>query len=148
MNITIFNKRYWVRHFSAQEYIDGYAVTTHSDFVASLNVHPMGANQMQALPEGERMVKRLEAHGTDVLVAADETSGQKGDLLWYHGRWYECTSAQLWDHTILNHWNYQFVLVPEDASNSIDVSDPPTTDPSSSSSGGDCCACDGCEINL
>ena len=34
----------------------------------------------------------------------------------------------LYDHTILCHYNYQFVLVPHDASGSIDL-EPPVGDP-------------------
>lgn len=97
--------------------------------MVSLNVHPLSTDQIKALPEGERKLKRLEAQGTDVLVTADEKNGTKGDLLLYLGDWYECVSAQPWDHTILRHTNYQFVLVPQDASRSVDTDDPPTVDP-------------------
>lgn len=148
MNITIFNKKYWVRRFGPQEYVNGYAKNSYSHFVASLNVHP-GSDQMNGLPEGERHLKRLEGHGTDLLIASDQRSDQKADLLWYHGAWYECTSAVMWDHTILNHWNYQFVEVPMDAASSIDTANPPTTDPNDYQAGydcgGDCGACGLCE---
>lgn len=49
-------------------------------------------------------------------------------MLWYCGDWYECVSSMLYDHTILNHYNYQFVLTPHDASGSIDL-EPPVGDP-------------------
>ncbi len=129
MNITLFNKKYWVRRFGEQKEVRGYFTAGYSDFVASLNVHPMGADQMQALPEGERKIKRLEAHGSDVLIPANQDTGVKGDLLLYDGDWYECVSAQRWDHTILSHLNYQFVLVPNDASRSADTVNPPAADP-------------------
>lgn len=128
MNISLFNKLYWIRRFSEQKNIKGYLVSDHQDFGASLNVSPLSTDQMQALPEGQRKVKRLEAHGTAVLVVADEKTNQKGDLLYYHGDWYECVSSQVWDHTILSHLNYQFVLVPNDASSSIDL-EPPEGEP-------------------
>lgn len=124
MNITIFNKKYWVRRFGEQKNVRGYLTSPHTDFVASLNVHPLGTDSIQALPEGERKIKRLEAHGTDVIRPSDQHSGVKGDLLYYHGEWYECVSAVEWDHTILNHLNYQFVLVPKDAAGTIDLADP------------------------
>lgn len=128
MNITIFNKRYWVRRFGEQTEVRGHITTEHEDFTASLNVHP-GSESEQAQPEGERRVRRLEAHGTDLLRSANHDIGQKGDLLWYHGDWYECVSAVEWDHTILNHWNYSFVQVALDAGGSIDMLEPPETDP-------------------
>ena len=83
MNITIFNKLYWIRRFGEQKNVKGYLVSTHSDFGASLNVHPLSTDQMQALPEGQRKVKRLEAHGVAGLVVADEKLNRKGDLLYY-----------------------------------------------------------------
>lgn len=129
MNITVFNKKYWVRHFGEPKNIRGYITNGTEDRVVSLNVHPLSTDQIKALPEGERKLKRLEAHGTDVLVVADEAAGTKGDLLLYMGDWYECVNAQRWDHTILSHLNYQFVLVPQDASRSIDTENPPEGDP-------------------
>ena len=124
MNIKIFNKRYWARRFGEQVNVKGYLTTPHSDFSVSLNVHPLGNDAIQALPEGERKIKRLEAHGTDELRPSNQDAGIKGDLLYYHGYWYECISAVEWDHTMLNHLNYQFVIVPKDAAGTIDLADP------------------------
>ena len=126
-NITLFNKKYIVRHFGEQKNVKGYLTSPFTDFVASLNVHPLSTDQMLALPEGERRVKRLEGHGTDVLVTANQALNQQGDLLYYKGEWYECTTAQEYDHTILSHLNYQFVLVPKDAAGSIDLAPPTIT---------------------
>lgn len=125
MNITFFNRKYVVRRFSEQQNVNGYLVSGYSDFTASLHVHPLGTDQMQALPEGLRNVDRLEAHGTDVLRAADEERNIRGDMLWYNGAWFECVSAVSWDHTMLSHLNYQFVRVPPDGSGSAELG-PPT----------------------
>lgn len=129
MNITLFNKKYWLRHFGESKIVRGYVTNGVEDRVVSLNVHPLSSDQQQALPEGERTVKRLEAQGTDVLQVASYETGTKGDLLFYHGSWYECVSAQEWNHTILSHTNYQFVLVPKDGARSTDTENPPETDP-------------------
>ena len=131
----MFNKRYWVRRFGEQKEVKGYLTSGREDFIASLNVHPLGTDQQQALPEGERGVKRLEAHGTAELIVANKIENTKGDLLYYHGDWYECVNAQLWDHTVLTHTNYQFVLVPKDGSRSIDTEDPPEEDPNEKAAG-------------
>lgn len=124
-NIRIFNKNYVVRRFGEQKNINGYLTASYTDFVASMNVHPLSNDAMQALPEGERKVKRLEGHSEVTLVTADEKMNRQGDLLYYHGDWYECISAQMWDHTLLSHLNYQFVLVPTDVGGTPDIS-PPT----------------------
>ena len=128
MNITLFNRLYWIRRFGKQRNVKGYLVSDHKDFGASLHIHVSGTDQMQPNPEGQRKMKRLEGHGMEDLVAADEKTNRKGDLLWYRGDWYECVSSMLYDHTILCHYNYQFVLVPHDASGSIDL-EPPVGDP-------------------
>lgn len=131
MNIRIFNRKYWVRRFGEQKTVGGYLVSGYKDCVVSLHVHPLGSEQVIALPEGERKVRRLEAHGDGIeLVAADEKQNRKGDLLYYNGEWYECVAADRWDHTLLSHTNYQFVQVPKDASGSTDTAKPPTGDAS------------------
>ena len=128
MNIRLFNKKYWIRRFGVQKEVRGYLMSGFEDFVADLNVHPMGADAIQALPEGLRHIKRLEAHGEADLIVANEEHGVKGDLLYYHGDWYECVSSQPWDHTILSHLNYQFVMVSTDTASTPDLR-PPNGDP-------------------
>ena len=39
MNITLFNKKYWVRRFKEPQNIRGYITADHEDFVASLHIH-------------------------------------------------------------------------------------------------------------
>lgn len=128
MNIRLFNKDYWVRRFGKQTVKKGYVKAGYTDFVASINLHPLGTDEMAALPEGQRKLKRLEGHGEVELVVADEKTQRKGDMVYYHGSWYECESCQLWDHTILSHYNYQFVLVPDDAAGTTDL-EPPVEKP-------------------
>lgn len=135
MNIRLFNKNYWIRRFGEQKAVKGYITAGYADFVASLNLHPLSTDEMQALPEGQRKVKRLEGHGDVALVVADEKTNQKGDMVYYHGDWYECVNSQLWDHTILSHYNYQFVLVPADAGGTSDL-DAPVGDPVVEKGGG------------
>jgi len=105
LNITLFNRKYWIRRFGEQREIRGYLTSGYTDFTASLHVHPLGSDALQAFPEGEHTVKRLEAHGTDILRVSDYDAGTKGDLLYYCGEWYECVSAQEWNHSLLSHIN-------------------------------------------
>lgn len=124
MNITLFNKQYTIRRFGEQRNVKGHLVSDHTDFTVSLHIHPLSTDQMQALPEGQRKLKRLEGHGEVKLTVADEKTNRKGDLLYYYGDWYECVSSQLYDHTLLSHLNYQFVLVPKDAAGTVDLEAP------------------------
>lgn len=128
MNIRLFNKLYWLRRAGVQKLVKGYLVSGFEDMAVSLHVHPLSTNQIMALPEGERKMKRLEGHGEIELHVGDEAENRKGDLLYYQGDWYECLSCQLYDHTMLSHYNYQFVLIPKDASGATDL-EPPVGEP-------------------
>jgi hypothetical protein len=124
MNITLFNREYTIRRFGEAKQVRGYITAGYTDIKVKMHVHPLGYNAVQALPEGERLVQRLEAQTSEALVVADHDSGVKGDLLWYRGRWYECTSFADYDHTLLSHGNYQFVVVPTDSSGCTDTDAP------------------------
>lgn len=121
MNITIFNKEYTIRRFGEQKDVKGYLTSSYSDEVVSLHIHPASSDTLRMLPEGERFSKVLEGHGTYPLRASNKDSNTKGDLLYYKGDWYECTSSVEYDHTVLSHYNYQFVILPKDVANSTDA---------------------------
>ncbi len=125
MNISIFNKKYRLRRFDEQKEVKGYLTAGHTDTTVCIHLHPSGSDSVSANPEGERTVKRIEGHGNCKLIAADADSNLKGDLVWYHGSWYECISSQLFDHTMLSHYNYVFIKVPTDGSRKNDIADPP-----------------------
>ena len=56
-----------------------------------------------------RAIKRIKAIGVNQFNPTDEETGTQGDRLYYEGKWYECKSCQLWDHTILSHYESEFV---------------------------------------
>lgn len=129
MNISLFNRRYWLRRFGEQREVKGYLTAGHTDCVISIHAHPMGTDTLQALPEGERSVKRIEGHGPYKLNTAETGSNKKADLLLYDGNWYECVVCMSYKQTILSHYNYQFVQVPLDGSRRDDIANTPTGDP-------------------
>lgn len=113
MAIGIFRRPYAIRRHGEQKIVNGYAVSGHSHFTARLNVQPLSANELLALPEGERTVKRVKAFGADALISADGHAKTPGDLLFYDGKWYECTSCVRWLHTPLSHYESEFVILAE-----------------------------------
>ena len=68
-----------------------------------------GADEGAATTSIEEQVKAI---GSTAFTTADEETGKPGDWLYYQGRWYECKSCQLWDHTILSHYESEFTEVP------------------------------------
>lgn len=113
MGIGIFRRRFTIRRFGDDEVIDGYTHAGFEEFKTVLNVQPLSADELKALPEGERKTRRLKAYGDDILHTADQTTGRRGDWLLYNGRWYECVSSIYWDHTLLSHCKSEFVEVAQ-----------------------------------
>ena len=122
--IGLFKKPYTVRQHKAQTVVNGYASAPYADTVMRLNVQPLSSDELLALPDGERTVKRVKSFGPDRLTAADEFDGIPGDRLFYNGRWWECTSSVMWDHTILAHYRSDFVILPQ-----REQTDAPTLEP-------------------
>ena len=119
MGFGIFKRSFVIRRFGEERLIDGYGVAPFTDTVAHLNVQPLSKDEIQALPEGEQRVKRMKAFGDLVFTTADQSTGRRGDWLFYQGKmdpeghWYECVSSLGWDHTMLHHCRSEFVLVSE-----------------------------------
>ena len=119
MGIGIFRRAFTIRRFGADTIVNGYGVATYTDMTTTLNVQPLSADELRALPEGERKTKRMKAFGDLVLNAADQFKKQRGDWLYYQGKmdpeghWYECVSSLGWDHTMLGHCRSEFVIVSE-----------------------------------
>lgn len=126
MNISIFNRKYYVRRFSTQRIVKGYLVSDYKDEVVSIHVHASSPQTVNTGDEGQRNLQRLQGHGSVKLTAADQELNQKGDLLLYEGHWYECRGCTGYDHTPLGHYNYDFVQIPVDAAESTDLADMPT----------------------
>lgn len=119
MGIGIFRRNFVIRRFGEENIVSGYGVASYTDELTSLNVQPLSADELKALPEGERRTKRMKAFGDLVLSPADQSTGRRGDWLFYQGNmdpeghWYECVSSLGWDHTMLHHCRSEFVQVSE-----------------------------------
>jgi hypothetical protein len=113
MAIGIFRQPYTIRRHGAQTITNGYAVSGDADITVKLNVQPLSADELLALPEGERSVARVKTFGADALISADEHSGTPGDLLYFSDRWYECKSCVHWLHTPLKHYEAEFVILAD-----------------------------------
>lgn len=131
----IFRRSCTIRRFGLQEDVPGgYTTAPFQDVVTDLNVQPLSAKELLALPEGERSVRRVKAFGDLPLTAANQDRGVLGDWLFYCGSWYKCVSALPWDHTILAHCRSEFVLVPEsELPFNVELPDDPPMEPSDDS---------------
>ena len=107
----LFRKQYTVRHYGPQSFTDGYAAQSFSDSTVSLDIQP-DADALEAPEEGATTVTRINAWGNTVLTAANQAAGVRGDRVYWHGSWYECTSCVNWDGTPLCHYKATFTIVP------------------------------------
>ena len=85
MGIGIFRRAFVVRRFGEEHIVDGYGVAGWKDMITSLNVQPLSKDELQALPEGQNTVKRMKAFGNLVFNTASQSSGRRGDWLFYQG---------------------------------------------------------------
>lgn len=113
IDTDIFKNDYTLRRYGEQQLTKGHATSPYTDCIVKLNVQPLSADEMQALPEGERTVKRLKSIGRYPITAADQYKNTPGDRLFYDGHWYECVSSIRWNHTPLSHHRSEFVIVSE-----------------------------------
>lgn len=140
MGLGIFRRAFTIRRFGEENFVDGYGVASYTDEVTSLNVQPLSKDELQALPEGERRTKRMKAFGDLVFTTADQSTGRRGDWLFYQGRmdpeghWYECVSSLGWDHTMLGHCRSEFVQVSEAEARRV-----PRPETDADEKGGCCC---------
>ena len=74
--LGIFRRNFTIRRFGKEEIVDGYGHTSYEDSTVSLNVQPLSADEIQALPEGERRTKRLKAYGDFTFTTADQSTGR------------------------------------------------------------------------
>jgi len=112
MGIGIFHRPYTIRKHGPQVNVGGYTSASHDDIIVRLNVQPQAPDEYVGDPSGERTIKSLKSWGSDKLASANEYTGIRGDMLFYHGIWYECTSSVMWDHTMLAHYQSNFVALP------------------------------------
>jgi hypothetical protein len=110
--IGLFKRKYTLRHYEPQTITDGYASASYTDATVRLDVQPLSPDELMAIPEGERTVKRIKSFGPEPLTSADEYKHIPGDRLFYQGYWYECKSSVMWDHTLLSHYRSEFVIYP------------------------------------
>jgi hypothetical protein len=114
MSIGIFRKPYIVRRFGTQQIVNGYAVPNgYTDRAVKINVQPLSKNDLLALPEGKRTVKRIKSYGANAFISADEQTKTNGDLLYYDNEWYECKTCVHWLHTPLAHYEAEFVVLDD-----------------------------------
>lgn len=113
MLFKIWKKCYPLRMYNRQGVVKGYAAfPSFTDKLVYLDIQPVN-NSQQNLAEGDRTVRSIRAYGEFPIQTADAGQYYRADRLFFDGEWFECTSAQYYEHTPIKHWVYDFTRVPE-----------------------------------
>lgn len=114
MNIRLFNRGYTLRRFTEGVEVRGYMSSGFEDLTVSIHVHPSGGDRISDREgAGEVLAEYLEGHGEVEIRISNREDGTKADMLWFNNHWYECVSCEHYFHTLLNHYNYRFALIPK-----------------------------------
>ena len=81
MLFTFFKRDYIVRRFGKETVVEGFSAAPYEDSVLKLeDFQPLSADEIQALPEGQRSIRRIKSIGTTQFTPADEKTGVRGVL--------------------------------------------------------------------
>lgn len=106
--MDIFKRPHALRRYSTPTIEGGYATVPYEDIVLRMDIQTTD-NSAETTPEGRRSVQRLKVFCDSEIIAEDEATRQKGDRVWFQGKWFECQSSRLSENTPLRHWTATFV---------------------------------------
>lgn len=105
----MFSSQYTIRRYGKADQ-DG--CHPYRDIAVRLNIQSLNARELEALPEGERSLRRVKSLGKSEIHTVNQQAGTPADRLYYQGEWYECEQASQWQHTPIGHWECQWVVLP------------------------------------
>ncbi len=69
-----------------------------------MSVQPMKLSEMEALPEGRRSSRAVKIYSDAELIAADQDTGQNGDIVTWLGKKWEVVSCMPYQGGVIPHW--------------------------------------------
>lgn len=99
------------------EWVNGVEVIPQDDqgnevaFSMVASIQRLTAQEMLALPEGERSSERITIYTETKLEKGDEATKTKGDIVLYNGREYEVRKVENWMETPQPHYTAVAVLL-------------------------------------
>lgn len=109
--MNLFKKEYVLRKFGEQKIVNGYSLSPYTDHITKLNIQPLSADELMALPEGDRAVKRIKGIGKADIHTVNDYKGIPADRVFYKGCWYECEGSDIRDNTKIGQTSATFVIV-------------------------------------
>jgi len=85
----------------------------YNEITISIDVQAIAPSGAEFGPEGQRKNKNAKSWGDEPIIAADPVAGTRADWIFWRGAWWECTSCEFLDNTILHHWRGEWTRQPE-----------------------------------
>lgn len=108
--MNLFKKEYVLRKFSEQKIVNGLSQSSYKDQIIKLDIQPLSADELMALSEGDRAVKRIKGIGKAEIHTVDDYKGIPADRIFYKGCWYECEGSDIRDNTRIGQTSATFVV--------------------------------------
>lgn len=106
--MNIFKKPHTIRRYSAPKIVRGYSSIPYEELTLPMDVQTL-KDETITTPEGTKSVQRLKVFCDFEILVENQGTQQKGDRLWFQGKWFECKSSRLSENTPLRHWTSTFV---------------------------------------
>ena len=106
--MNFLKREHSLRRYSASEIVKGYASIPYEDLTLPTDVQTL-EDVVITTPDGSESVQRLKVFCDSEILAENQNTQQKGDRLWFQGKWFECKSSRLSENTPLRHWTATFV---------------------------------------
>lgn len=106
--MNFFKKPHTLRRYFSPIYERGYSTIPYEDIVLPMDVQTM-ENVSVTIEDGTRSVQQLKVFCDFEILVENQGTQQKGDRLWFQGKWFECKSSRLSENTPLRHWTSTFV---------------------------------------
>jgi hypothetical protein len=112
MLTDIFKRDVTVKHPGIGSYVAGVWVNgTETTFTIRANVQPVPAIVMETLPEGYRTKSAFILYTNTELLTAEDNNNNP-DIVLLYGKRYFVTKKEIWQNTILAH--YEIIVVKEE----------------------------------
>lgn len=106
--MKFFKKKRIIRRFTGVQSHDGYISTPYIEMTLPMDVQTNDKSTNHGSDGGES-VQRLKVFCDYELYTDDSSRNQKGDQLWFQGKWFYCKSSRLSENTPLRHWTCTFI---------------------------------------
>ena len=106
--MKFFKHKYKLRRFKEVVIEGGYASIPYEELTVLADIQTTDRSMTSGL-DGTTEVQNIKVFCDEEILPENSATGQKGDWIFFQGRWFECKSTRLSENTPLRHWTATFV---------------------------------------